>query len=154
RRTPASASTLRSGAFQTGASFRSAAPESRTTLGSAAPEDGPWPCSRSRLASERTEPSSVSSIICIRRRLYQGRMFEDQHFRFFWEAGERKVLFVRGQVSYVGLPLCPVVDTSKLFRPAWIRFEVILPVVHWNQDRWNKPAADDRDLVCLQNVRL
>ena len=118
------------------------------------PGSAPWPYSRSRLVSGRTRPASVSSIICIRRRLCQGRMFEDQHFRFFGEAVERKVLFVRGQVSHVGLPFCPVVDSSKLLRPVWIPFEVPVPVVHGDQDRWGKPVTDGRDLVGLEDVKL
>jgi len=81
-------------------------------------------------------------------------MFEDQHFRFRWEAGKRKVLFVRSQVSHGALPFCPVVDTSKLLRPVWIRFEVLMSVVHRIQERWEKAVTDGRDLVRLEDVKL
>src|SRR6266699_5443774 len=81
-------------------------------------------------------------------------MLENNHFRFFRECGERKFLLVRSQESYVGLSFCPLVDTPKQLRFVWTRFEVVVSVMHGNQDRWGKLAADGRDLIRFEDVEL
>src|SRR5438093_8913919 len=76
-------------------------------------------------------------------------MLEYKHFRFLGKCGQRELLLVRNRVSHVGLSFRPVVDTAKLLRLVRTRFEVVMSIVHGNQEPWGKPAADGRERTLL-----
>src|SRR6266567_5985956 len=97
---------------------------------------------------------SILCHFCFEWWFHKRRMLEDNDCRLLGECGVREFILVRVQVPHVGLSFYPIVDTAELLRTVWTRFEVVVAVMHGNQDRWCKLTADRCDLVRLKDVEL
>src|SRR5262245_59689988 len=88
------------------------------------------------------------------RRFDKRGMFENEDFRFRPQRTEGKILPVRSQVSDSGFSLGPLINATKKFRLLGVQFQILVPVVHRDQNAWRQLAADVRDLIRFENVEL